>query len=282
METIRIPRIMQETSKGHLLKSRTIGFVPTMGALHEGHLSLVRRAKDENDIIVSSVFVNPIQFGPGEDFERYPRDIEHDMEKLEKAGANILFMPDIKAIYPEGFSTNVNVSAISGRLCGAFRPGHFTGVATVVCKLFNIVKPARAYFGHKDFQQTVIINRMVKDLNMDVEVVVCPTVREDDGLAMSSRNAYLGPEERRAAAVIFRTLRSVAHLIKSGSINAADIRAGMREMLSSEPLMSEIQYAGVYDMDTLEDLSEYKKENLLAIAVKIGKTRLIDNLVVEI
>ena len=282
METIRTPRIMQETSKGHLLKSRTLGLVPTMGALHEGHLSLVRRARDENDIITASIFVNPIQFGPGEDFERYPRDIEHDMEKLEKAGVHILFMPDIKAVYPEGFSTNVKVSGISERLCGAFRPGHFDGVATVVCKLFNLVKPTRAYFGQKDFQQTVLVNRMVKDLNLDVDVVTCPTVREDDGLAMSSRNAYLGPEERSAATVICRTLQAVSKMIKAGDVGPADMKKSLETMLKKEPLISELQYAGVYDTRTLEELAEYKKENLLAIALKIGKTRLIDNLIVEL
>jgi len=282
METIRTPRIMQETSKGHLLKSRTLGLVPTMGALHEGHLSLVRRARDENDIVAASIFVNPIQFGPGEDFERYPRDIEHDMEKLEKAGVHTLFMPDIKAIYPEGFSTKVKVSGISERLCGAFRPGHFDGVATVVCKLFNLVKPTRAYFGQKDFQQTVLVNRMVKDLNLDVDVIACPTVREEDGLAMSSRNAYLGPEERSAATVIYRTLQAAAKMIKSGAAGPADIKNSLETMLKEEPLVSELQYAGVYDTRTLEEVTEYKKEVLLAIALKIGKTRLIDNLLVEL
>ena len=282
METIRTPRIMQETSKGHLLKSRTLGLVPTMGALHEGHLSLVRRARDENDIVAASIFVNPIQFGPGEDFERYPRDIEHDMEKLEKAGVHTLFMPDIKAIYPEGFSTKVKVSGISERLCGAFRPGHFDGVATVVCKLFNLVKPTRAYFGQKDFQQTVLVNRMVKDLNLDVDVIACPTVREEDGLAMSSRNAYLGPEERSAATVIYRTLQAAAKMIKSSAAGPADIKNSLETMLKEEPLVSELQYAGVYDTRTLEEVTEYKKEVLLAIALKIGKTRLIDNLLVEL
>ena len=273
---------MQETSKGHLLKSRTIGFIPTMGALHEGHLSLVMRAKDENDIVTASIFVNPIQFGPGEDFESYPRDSDSDMEKLEKAGVHILFMPDIKSIYPEGFSTSVNVSGISERLCGAFRPGHFAGVATVVCKLFHLVKPTRAYFGQKDFQQTVIVSRMVRDLNIDVDMIVCPIVRERDGLAMSSRNAYLGPEERSAAAVIYKTLQAVSKMIKSGEAAPSDIKRSLETMLKDERLVSELQYAGVYDTRTLEELTEYKKENLLAIALRVGKTRLIDNLIVEL
>src|SRR5208337_1498749 len=206
METIRMPRIMQETSKRHLCSGKTIGCVPTMGALHEGHLNLVKRAKSENDIVVVSIFVNPLQFGSGEDFGRYPRDLENDMEKLRASDTDILFVPEGKSLYPDGFASHLTVEGISGRLCGAFRPGHFTGVVTVVCKLFNIVKPTRAYFGQKDFQQTVVINRLVEDLNMDIEVVTCPTVRESDGLAMSSRNAYLSAGERAAATVLYKAL----------------------------------------------------------------------------
>lgn len=289
METIKIPRIMKETSKRHLHSGKTIGFVPTMGALHEGHLSLVKRAKSENDITVVSIFVNPTQFGPNEDFDKYPRDMEGDMEKLKKEGVDILFMPDTDAMYHKGFSTYITVKDLSDKLCGAFRPGHFTGVATVVCKLFNIVIPTRAYFGQKDFQQTVVIRRMIEDLNMDTEMVICPTIREDDGLAMSSRNAYLGDEERRAAAVIYKTLLSASQMIKSGdsrkegeSISPEDTKKHMHDMLKSEPLISEIQYAGVYDSETLDELNEFKKQNLLAIAVKIGNTRLIDNMLIEV
>lgn len=272
---------MKETSKRYLYNGKTIGFVPTMGALHEGHLSLVKRARSENDIVVVSIFVNPIQFGPAEDFEKYPRDIEGDMEKLKREGVNILFMPDARSMYPEGFSSYITVKDLSDKLCGAFRPGHFSGVATVVCKLFNIVKPVAAYFGQKDFQQTVIIKRMMEDLNMDVDIIVCPTVRENDGLAMSSRNVYLNHEERRAAAVIYNTLLSASKMIKSGALNSLDVRKHMHDMLKAEPLISEIQYAGLYDTNTLDELNEFKKQNLLAIAVKIGSTRLIDNMLVE-
>ncbi len=272
---------MKETSKRHLLRGKTIGFVPTMGALHEGHLSLVKRAKSENDIVVVSIFVNPTQFGPSEDFDRYPRDMEGDMEKLKREGVDILFMPDARSMYSDRFSTYITVKDLSDKLCGAFRHGHFTGVATVVCKLLNIVMPTRAYFGQKDFQQTVIIKRMTEDLNMNADLVICPTVRESDGLAMSSRNGYLSPEERRAATVIYRDILSASDLIKSGKSNPVDVKKQMHDMLKSEPLISEIQYAGVYNAETLDELNEFKKQNLLAIAVKIGNTRLIDNMLAE-
>lgn len=282
MENIRIPGIMKETSKRHLHKGKTIGFVPTMGALHEGHLSLVKSARSENDIVVVSIFVNPTQFAPNDDFDRYPRDIEGDREKLGQEEVDILFMPDVNAIYHEGFSTYITIKDLSDKLCGIFRHGHFSGVATVVCKLFNIVVPTRAYFGQKDFQQTSIIKRMVEDLNMDVDMIVCPTVRENDGLAMSSRNAYLSHEERRAATVIYKTLLSASRMIKSGASNPVDVGKQMHDMLESEPLVSEIQYAGAYDANTLDELNEFKRQNLLAIAVKIGSTRLIDNIILEI
>jgi pantoate--beta-alanine ligase len=281
METIRIPRIMQATSKRHALKGKTIGLVPTMGALHQGHISLVKRAKGDNDIVVVSIFVNPIQFGPSEDFDKYPRDMEGDMEKLRQHGVDILFMPDVRAMYHEGFSTSITINNLSDKLCGAFRPGHFSGVATVVCKLFNIVVPTRAYFGQKDFQQTVVIKKMTEDLNMDVELVICPTIRESDGLAMSSRNAYLNPDERKAATVIYKALKTSSEFMKSGNTNPAGIKKHMHDMFKAEPLISEIQYAGVYDAETLDETTEFKKHNLLAIAVKIGDTRLIDNMLVE-
>ncbi len=280
MEIIRISRIMQDTSKGYLLRGRTIGFVPTMGALHEGHLRLVRRAKQENDVTVVSIFVNPIQFGPSEDFKKYPRDIEGDTERLQREEVDIIFMPGISLMYPEGFLTCVNVEKISGRLCGAFRPGHFKGVATVVTKLLNIVKPTRAYFGQKDFQQTIVIKRLVKDLDMDVDIVVCPTVREQDGLAMSSRNAYLDIRQREEATVIFKCLIEASDLIKSGIIDANYIKRVMQDRLLKEPAVSGLDYAGVYDPVTLDELSEIKGDTLLAVAVKIGDTRLIDNMLV--
>jgi len=281
MEIIRIPRIMQDTSGGHILHGRTVGFVPTMGALHEGHLSLVRRSKQENDITVVSIFVNPIQFGPTEDFREYPRDIDGDTGKLGNEEVDVLFMPDAPLMYPEGFSTRVVVDRISERLCGPFRPGHFSGVATVVAKLLNIVKPARAYFGQKDFQQTLVIKQFVKDLDMDMDIVVCPTIRERDGLAMSSRNVYLEKSQRVAAAVIYRTLTEASELIKSGIIDGVYIRELLRNRLLKEPFVSGLDYAGVYDALTLDELPEIKGDALLAVAVRIGDTRLIDNMLVN-
>jgi len=281
MELIRIPRIMQDTAKEHTLRGKPIGFVPTMGALHEGHLSLVRRSKQENHTTVVSIFVNPTQFGPAEDFQNYPRDTEGDLEKLRKEEVDVLFMPNASLMYPGGFSTYVEVEGLSDKLCGAFRPSHFRGVATVVMKLFNIVKPARAYFGQKDFQQTVVIRRMAKDLDMDIDIVVCRTIRERDGLAMSSRNAYLNKAQRAAAPVVFRCLSEVSGLIKSGIIDATHIQRIMQERILAEPAVSGVDYLGIYDPVTLNVLSEVRDEVLLAAAVKIGGTRLIDNILVN-
>jgi len=282
MELIRIPRIMQDTAKDHILRGKPIGFVPTMGALHEGHLSLVRRSKQENHTTVVSIFVNPTQFGPAEDYQNYPRDTEGDSEKLRKEEVDILFMPNASLMYPGGFSTDVEVEGLSDKLCGAFRPSHFKGVATVVMKLFNIVKPARAYFGQKDFQQTVVIRRMVKDLDMDIDIVLCPTIRERDGLAMSSRNAYLNEAQRAAAPVVFRCLSEASGLIKSGIIDATHIQRIMQESILAEPAVSGVDYMGIYDPVTLNVLSEVRDEVLLAAAVKIGRTRLIDNILVNV
>lgn len=278
MEIIRIPRIMQDTSRGHLLHGRTIGFVPTMGALHEGHLTLVRTAKEENDITVVSIYVNPLQFGPAEDIKKYPRDIDRDIEKLREESVDALFLPDDSLAYPAGYSTYVEVKGLSDKMCGAFRKGHFTGVATIVAKLFNIVAPTRAYLGQKDFQQAVIIKKMVRDLNMPVEVITCPTVRETDGLAMSSRNAYLSEKERKTAAVINGCLVQASEMIKSGIIDIKSIKKFMKQCLSKESLITEIQYVSVYDTETLDELEQVKKDALLAIALKINSTRLIDNL----
>ncbi len=282
MEIIRIPRIMQDTSKDFLLRGKTIGFVPTMGALHDGHLSLVRRAREENSITVVSIFVNPAQFGQNEDYNIYPRDLNGDTEKLIGEKVDILFLPDVASIYPEGYLTYVNVENLTEKLCGAFRPGHFRGVATIVAKLFNIVKPTRAYFGQKDFQQSVIISKMAADLNMDIDIVVCPTIREKDGLAMSSRNSYLDNNQRQAATVIYRCLKETSESIKSGIIEIKNVRNFMLDFLSKEPLISEIDYAGIYDISSLEELSEAKEDMLLAIALKIGNTRLIDNMLINI
>jgi pantoate--beta-alanine ligase len=282
MEIIRIPRVMQDTASGHTLRGKTIGFVPTMGSLHEGHLSLVRRAKMENDVTVVSIFVNPVQFGPGEDFEKYPRDIEGDTGKLLKEEVDVLFMPDRSVMYSKGFLTRVEVEEISERLCGVFRPGHFKGVATVLTKLFHIVKPVRAYFGQKDFQQTVVVRRMVKDLNMDIDIVVCPTIRERDGLAMSSRNTYLDRGQREASGVIYRSLKQASELIISGIINVHDIEKILMGKILQEPAVSCIDYAGIFNPDTLEEVSEIRDDVLLAAAVQIGDTRLIDNILVKV
>jgi pantoate--beta-alanine ligase len=273
---------MQSISKAYLLQGKTIGFVPTMGALHEGHLSLVRRAKQDNDITVVSIFVNPIQFGPSEDFEKYPRDIEGDTGRLQREDVDIIFIPATSSMYPERFFTYVGVKEISERLCGAFRPGHFSGVATVVTKLLNIVKPTRAYFGQKDFQQGVIIEKLVKDLNMDVDIVICPTIREKDGLAMSSRNVYLDNAQRRAATVIYRCLKEASHLIESGILDVTYVKVFMNDRLMKEPLVSVVDYAGVYDPETLNELPEVKGNVLLAVALRVGDIRLIDNMLVKV
>lgn len=280
MEIIRIPRIMQDSSKTRRMRGRTIGFVPTMGALHEGHLALVRMSKQENDITVAGIYLNPMQFGPLEDLTRYPRDLEGDTKKLRESGVDTLFLPDDAHIYPQGFSTHVEVKGLSEKLCGAFRPGHFRGVATVVTKLLNIVSPDRAYFGQKDFQQAVIIKRLVRDLDMGIGVEVCPTIREEDGLAMSSRNLYLSSAERKAATVIHRALLEASEAIRSGTVNAEAIKKGMLDKLASEPLVSEVQYCSVYDPETLEEITVVEKEALLAVALKLGATRLIDNMLV--
>jgi len=282
MEIIRAPKIMRDTVNSLVLHGKKIGLVPTMGALHEGHLSLVRRARSENVVTVVSVFVNPIQFGPSEDFQKYPRDVEGDTKKLAKEEVDILFIPDTIAMYPENFLAHVEVEKLSEKLCGAFRPGHFRGVATIVTKLFNIVKPARAYFGQKDFQQTVIINRMVKDLDMDIDIVVCPTIRERDGLAMSSRNTYLDPGHRAASTVIYRCLKEASELVGSGIINVDHLKRVMKETILSEPAVEAVDYAGVYDPESLDEPSDIKESAVLAVAVKIGGTRLIDNMLVHV
>ena len=278
MEILRIPRITHDSCKKHLQRGRSLGFVPTMGALHDGHISLVRRAKMDNDIVVASIFLNPLQFGPGEDLDKYPRDLEEDIRKLRGEEIDILFLPDNSLMYPQGFSARIDVGAVSEKLCGKFRPGHFSGVATVVAKLFNIVSPTRAYFGQKDFQQTVVIKRMARDLNFDADIIVCPIIREQDGLAMSSRNAYLDKEQRLAASALYQCLSKASDSVKSGVRSGMQIRTLMRDFLSAVPLISEIDYASVYDPETLEEVDEIKKEALLAVAVRIGNTRLIDNI----
>jgi pantoate--beta-alanine ligase len=256
-----------------------VGFVPTMGYLHEGHLSLVRRAREENETVVVSIFVNPTQFGPKEDFKSYPRDTERDLGLLEPL-TDICFMPESAEIYPPGFDSWVEPGAIASRLEGAARPGHFRGVTTVVAKLFNIVRPDRAYFGQKDAQQLAVIKKMVADLNMNLAVVACPTVREPDGLAMSSRNTYLNAVQREAAVVLHRALNLAGKRWKQGEKDAGTIRHEMTELIEKEPL-AEIDYVSVADTATLKEIHRLKPPALVSLAVRFGKTRLIDNVVLE-
>lgn len=254
----------------------TVGFVPTMGYLHQGHLFLARRAKAENDSCAVSIFVNPTQFGPKEDFARYPRDPDRDLALLEKEGTDLVLMPPVEEIYPPGASTWVDVDDVTTRLEGAARPGHFRGVATVVAKLFNIVEPTRAYFGQKDAQQVVVIQKMVKDLNMNLEVVVVPTQREPDGLAMSSRNVYLSPQERQAAVVLWRSMGLARTLWEKGERDAGRLRQEMVDLIGREPL-ARLDYVSIADPVTLQELSRLEGPALISMAVYLGKTRLIDN-----
>jgi pantoate--beta-alanine ligase len=262
----------------------TVGLVPTMGYLHEGHLSLIRRARDECDHVVVSIFVNPTQFGPKEDLAKYPRDLERDLKLIgsletpSSASEILVWTPSAEDMYPKEYQTWVEVEAMTQPLEGAIRPGHFKGVTTVVAKLFNAVQPRKAYFGQKDAQQVAVIRQMVRDLNFPLEIVVCPTTRETDGLAMSSRNVYLDPEQRKAATVLFRALSAAKELFEKGERNAESLMGKMKEVLAGEPL-AEVQYVSCADYDTLEELTEIKGKTLLSMAVFIGKTRLIDNFV---
>jgi len=260
--------------------AETVGFVPTMGFLHEGHLSLVRQARDENASVIVSIFVNPTQFGPSEDFEQYPRDTERDLAFLAGEGTDVVFMPSAAEMYPERFDSWVEVGELTRRLEGAIRPGHFRGVTTVVAKLFNIVQPTRAYFGQKDTQQAAVIRKMTADLDMNLEVITLPTVREPDGLAMSSRNTYLDPEQRRAATVLYRALSLARELWTQGESDAGQIRREMAELIQREPLAT-IDYISVADNETLEEMDRVEHPALVSLAVKIGRTRLIDNILLE-
>lgn len=268
--------ITDEKSKG-----KSIGFVPTMGYLHDGHLSLMKRAKEENDVVVISIFVNPIQFGQGEDYEVYPRDIERDSKLAESVGVDYIFAPEVKEMYPEGYNTFVEVLGVTDKLCGASRPGHFKGVTTVVTKLFNIVTPDKAYFGQKDAQQVYVIKQMVRDLNMNVKIISCPIVREHDGLALSSRNTYLLEEERKQALVLSKSLFWAKDMINKGERNAKTLIEGIKSMINEMPL-ADIDYVEIIDYDTFKEVEELKGNILIALAVKIGKTRLIDNILVEV
>jgi len=280
MQTITSITDMQSFSSRLKSENKTIGFVPTMGALHDGHLSLVGRAREENDTTVVSIFVNPTQFGPNEDFNKYPRDTEGDLKKLSPFRVDAVFLPDAREMYPEGFSTSIDIGHIGEVLCGASRPGHFNGVAIVVAKLFNIAMPDRAYFGQKDFQQTVVIRKMATDLNFNTEIIVCPTVREADGLAMSSRNSYLSKEERQAALILYKALRHGEHIILTGkTTDAFAVKKEMEHMIKFEP-RAQIDYVAVVDAQYLDKVEKIKSPVALCIAVRIGKTRLIDNILV--
>lgn len=271
---------MKQVARQARAEGRSVGLVPTMGALHEGHLSLVRAARAETQPVIASLFVNPSQFGPTEDFQKYPRTFDEDRRKFEDEGVDFLFAPEAAEIYPLGFRTWINVEGLSERLEGKSRPGHFRGVATVVLKLLEIVQPHRAYFGRKDAQQARILQQMARDLHLDSEVIVCPIVREPDGLAMSSRNAYLNTAERRAATIVYRALDAARHSIEHGERDALRLRAAMREMLRSEPL-AEPDYVEIVDAETLEGVTRLRGACLALLAVKIGATRLLDNMLIE-
>jgi pantoate--beta-alanine ligase len=271
---------LEELRSTRLLLDGPVGFVPTMGFLHAGHISLVRRAREECKSVAVSIFVNPTQFGPNEDFSKYPRDLDRDLRLLEEAGADLVWTPTPEVMYPPGFQTWVEVQEMTRPLEGAMRPGHFRGVTTVVAKLFNAVQPTKAYFGQKDAQQAAVVRQMVRDLNFPIEIVVCPTVREPDGLAMSSRNVYLDAEQRKAATVLYRALSAAKDEFEKGERNAEKLRQTMKKVIADEPL-AQMQYVSCADYDTLQELDEVAGKALLSMAVFIGKTRLIDNFVLE-
>jgi pantoate--beta-alanine ligase len=279
MQIITAITAMQSLAKSLRREGKRIGFVPTMGFLHEGHLSLMRVARQENDIVVASIFVNPAQFGPNEDLARYPRDAEGDQKKSESVGVDIIFTPSAEEMYPEKPIVFVTVEGLSDILEGAIRPGHFRGVATVVTKLFHIVQPHRAYFGQKDYQQCAVIKRMKKGLDLDVEVAVLPTMREADGLAMSSRNSYLDAAQRKKAACLFRALTAADTLVRSGVREPEKVKQKMRAVIAQEKGV-EIDYVEAADVDDLSPLATIKDRIVLLVAVRIGATRLIDNLLV--
>ena len=281
MQVITTIKEMQAFSKAMKAEGKSIGFVPTMGALHKGHISLIENSVEQTEVTVVSIFVNPTQFGPTEDFNKYPKDHKGDMEKLSTLDIAAVFLPEVAEIYPKGFSTFLFVGGIGGILCGASRPDHFNGVATVVAKLFNTVMPDRAYFGQKDYQQTVVIKKLVRELGFDIDIVVCPIVREDDGLAISSRNAYLSDEERKAALILNKALEYGKGLILSGREDKADsIKEKMETFIKAEPLVT-IDYVEIAGPEYLEKIKEVKTPAVLLLAAKVGTTRLIDNLLVE-
>lgn len=280
MKIIQSLKEMSSISKKVRLSRKTIGFVPTMGALHKGHLSLIRKARQENDTVVVSIFVNPIQFGPQEDFKQYPRPIKQDIYLCRKVGVDFIFYPKANSIYPQGFKTYVTTEELSSVLCGKFRPGHFRAVTTVVTKLFNIVQPDIAYFGQKDAQQAIIISKMVRDLNIPLKIKIMPTIRESDGLAMSSRNIYLNQSERKDACVLYQVLGLAKSLIRQGKRNSKEIIQKMKRLIAQKK-SAKIQYISIVDLNELKPMDRIKDKVLIALAVWIGKTRLIDNLMVN-
>lgn len=280
MRIIRDIKKMQQIAGGWRRNGQRIGFVPTMGALHDGHLSLVRRARRDNEKVVVSIFVNPTQFAAGEDFKRYPRDLSGDVASCRKEGVDVVFYPQTRQMYPPDYKTYVEVRDLSNVLCGKFRPGHFRGVATVITKLFNIVQPDSAYFGQKDAQQAVIIRHMSRDLNMPLSIEVIPTMRDKDGLAMSSRNSYLSPQERSNATVLNQALKLAERLVRFGRRDTRGIIAELEDFIRRMPGIK-IQYLRIVDPDTLTPLSKIKTRALVVLAVHSGKTRLIDNTIVK-
>ncbi len=270
---------MQKIADEARRKGEIIGLVPTMGYFHEGHLSLMREARRKSDLVVVSIFVNPTQFGPMEDFKSYPRDLKRDLGLARKMGVDVIFAPDVKEMYPKDYLTYIEVEKLSHILEGASRPDHFRGVATVVTKLFNIIKPHRAYFGQKDFQQTVVIRKMVKDLDMDVKIVVLPTIREKDGLATSSRNVYLKKEERKVAPILYKSLKLAEELIKKGERDSDKIIKKIKELIKKEKSIK-LEYIAITDPETLKEVKRIKRGTNVSLAARIGKARLIDNITV--
>ncbi len=281
MEIIDKAYAMQKRCGEIRQSGKTIAFVPTMGFLHDGHLELMRQGNWLADMLVLSIFVNPTQFGPAEDYQTYPRDMEGDLQKAEEVGVDIVYTPSVEEMYPEGFQTKVIVETVTKHLCGLSRPGHFDGVATVVAKLFNIVKPHIAIFGQKDFQQLTVIRRMVRDLNMDIEIIGVPTVREPDGLAMSSRNKYLSAGERESALCLKKSIDIALGLVKGGERNTERLKASIRESILKYPF-TDIEYVSICDPLSLEEIGTIREKAFLAIAVKVGKTRLIDNWEIDV
>ncbi len=280
MKIVSTVKEVREQVKAWRKEGLTVGYVPTMGYLHEGHASLMKKSVEDNDKTVASIFVNPMQFGPTEDLEAYPRDLERDAALCEGIGVDLIFHPEVEEMYEDGFCSFVDMNGLTKGLCGKTRPTHFRGVCTVVNKFFNIVKPDRAYFGQKDAQQLAVIKRMVADLNMDLEIIGCPIVREEDGLAKSSRNTYLSSEEREAALCLSKSIFLAETLVKEGETNAQVIKEKMTKVLEAEPL-ARIDYVEAVDSLTIDAVEEVKAGTLIAIAVYIGKTRLIDNTIIR-